>query len=233
MQDMHRDRLLLHVCQAGSLDMVEMLLDSGAISADGIYGQSMLARASISGRVDLVQTLSKARADPGKMVREFMPSSYPALSELEGINLLRGADDLPLVSAARNGHVHTVQLLLEARCDSQRKDFRGLTALHSAVEHGQLEITQLLLADGKDVNLKDARGDTPLIRAVDRAQTAVVKLLLAAGADQNLGDMQGRTALIQASKGGCVEVVRLLLEAGACTYLQDADGDTALMHACN
>ena len=54
--------------------------------------------------------------------------------------------------AARNGHCHTVRLLLDRGADVNIADEYGETALHWAAIHGHLDIVKMLIEHGADIN---------------------------------------------------------------------------------
>lgn len=118
--------------------------------------------------------------------------------------------ELPLTSAAENGHVEVVRMLLAIGAnpngDKERfppfpEVFLSRTALSRAAENGSLEIARMLLSAGADCNVSgphrypfigfDSCGqpyeDSALSQAVLSGDIAMVKLLLDAGADPDCG----------------------------------------------
>jgi microcompartment protein CcmK/EutM len=88
-----------------------------------------------------------------------------------------------IVSAAENGDLPKVKLLLAQGVDPDTKDLRwGFTALHSAAGTGNEELVILLLEEGAGVNASDVSGATPLHEAAKRGHLKVPTLLLAHGA---------------------------------------------------
>ncbi|CAI8025854.1 Ankyrin repeat domain-containing protein 29 [Geodia barretti] len=72
---------------------------------------------------------------------------------------------VPLMIAARMGHIKTVQRLLELGADVNCKEKLGPTALHFAAEDGHSEVVKLLLRAGA-TDTPDQDGK----RAVDKAR---------------------------------------------------------------
>jgi ankyrin repeat protein len=136
----------------------------------------------------------------------------------EGIDVngvLRNGD-MPLHTAASDGHVAIAKLLISNGADVTRQNWYGRTPLHEAVAwYGQVGVAELLLANGADVNVRDSNGATPLHAAVTRGDVVSIKFLLMNGArvdSQNgSGEMPLHTAIINSH----AEVVQLLLIHGA------------------
>ena len=143
--------------------------------------------------------------------------------------------ETPLLSAAFNGDLDIVRLLLEAGADKEKFDIDGQTALHNASEKGHLETVRLLLESGSNRDPCDNQGRTPLHLAFEGGHLEVARLLLDSGAKKEPCDSQGRTPLHLFAKGGHLEVmpfvlqvVRLLLEEGANRVPCDNQGRTPL-----
>ncbi|THX36906.1 hypothetical protein D6D10_06297 [Aureobasidium pullulans] len=128
--------------------------------------------------------------------------------------------DRALTAASNNGHVRTVQVLLEHGSDINAGlstmvcpvNFSG-TALRAASANGHLGVVQLLLGHGADVNID--RHGFALHAALSGAYTEVSLLLLKRGADTCAYDDNYGTALHAAVLGDDLTIVKLLLERGA------------------
>ncbi|KAF2135963.1 uncharacterized protein K452DRAFT_322730 [Aplosporella prunicola CBS 121167] len=64
----------------------------------------------------------------------------------------------PLNSAANNGHLETVKLLLEKGADLSVSNNDGWTPLNSAADSGHLEIVKFLLEKGADLSVSSNDG---------------------------------------------------------------------------
>ncbi len=83
-----------------------------------------------------------------------------------------------LCTAARDGDVEKVRLLLEAGSDVNKADSDSQTPLIWAARNGHAECAQLLLnTPGIDVNKADKNGFTPLLWATRNGHTECVQLL--------------------------------------------------------
>ena len=140
-----------------------------------------------------------------------------------------------LHSAAENGHLEVVRLLLEAGafCDQATTD-DGTTPLILAALEGHLEVARLLLEAGASCDKAATDdGSTALIQAAEDGHLEMVHLLLEAGAScDQAKTSDGTTPLIFAAQNGHLQVVRLLLLAGAsCDKARTSDEATALILA--
>ena len=133
-----------------------------------------------------------------------------------------------LHSAAENGHLDVVRMLLEAgsEVDAARPD--GFTALLVAAQHGHLEVARALLDAGADLNARDQYGGGALLLAAMSAHLDVVRTLLEAGCNVDAATDNGTTALDMAVQNGHLDVVRTLLEAGSNCDAGTESGATAL-----
>jgi ankyrin repeat protein len=100
----------------------------------------------------------------------------------------------PLMRAAQEGHLSTVQLLLTHQANVNIQNNVGITALMLAVQRGHVDICQLLIDHGANVNLQSERKSTALLIACKLGYVAMVKLLLIAGCNLDLLDRANLTA---------------------------------------
>eukprot|EP00435_Cladocopium_sp_Y103_P043297 s2143_g12.t1 len=124
-------------------------------------------------------------------------------------------DNIPIHAAAMGGHLQVLQLLLEARADTNAATVRGKTALECAMDcavergHFNFHVLKFLVESGAKANGYRLR------MAAFCGSLEAVQLFLEAGADKNYAPENHITALHIAAKRGCLEMVRLLAEAGA------------------
>jgi ankyrin repeat protein len=138
-----------------------------------------------------------------------------ALANGADVNVTNDFGDSPLVWAEREGHIETIQLLLDhgAKIDVVA-DNDGERILHRAVVNDHIEIVKLLLATGIDVDAKNKYGRTALHQAATFDRIAIAQLLLANNADVDAKNKYGMTVLYDAIKEGSVKMVELLLNHG-------------------
>jgi ankyrin repeat protein len=142
----------------------------------------------------------------------------------------------PLQSAAREGHLAVIELLLQEKANVNVVGENGRTALQAAAEGGHLAVVERLLQEEADVNAITAEyeGRTALQAAAEGGHLAVVERLLQEEADVNAAAAKydGRTALQAAAEGGHLAVVERLLQEKADVNAAAAyNGRTALQAA--
>ena len=141
--------------------------------------------------------------------------------------------DTPLVTAARNGDLPAVRMLLASRANVNEHARDGSTAILWAAYHSNLEMARALIAAGAAVNTPNHYGITPLLQASRSGDATLIAALLKAGADATATHPDGETPLMAASRTGYLDAVRLLLDAGANVNAADDayQQETALMWA--
>ncbi|MCJ1228142.1 Set3 complex subunit with deacetylase activity, meiotic-specific repressor of sporulation proteins [Toensbergia leucococca] len=105
-------------------------------------GRTWLARACATGEVETAALRLKERP--------------------EDLNVPDYAGNTPLQIASLEGNAKTVQILLDAACDTHCKNIDMETPLMDAVENGHLDVVNLLLRAGLDPRQSNAKGEEPL-----------------------------------------------------------------------
>ena len=156
------------------------------------------------------------------------------------INDVDHAGRTALITAAANGSVELVKVLLKVRdargnaSNVHLKDKSGSPALIRAVrwDRGRGVSAEAAAAAAAAKAAHEAAAIAPADGLEEAPELAMVKRLLAAGASVNVHDLEGKTALAWAAELGQAGMVELLRERGAELDKLDADGRTPLMHAC-
>lgn len=161
-----------------------------------------------------------------------MLKHYPSDIDMPDVN-----GRTPLMWAAWRGDIQSLDLLLNARGDTNRtdidrKDREGYSALARAAEAGHLDCVRRLLEAGTSVHITDGWGLQPIHHACGNKANwlAIVEELLKKGADPNAPSENG-TPLHEAANRGSLDTVKYLINSGADTDAQDSDGDTPAMVA--
>lgn len=141
-----------------------------------------------------------------------------------------------LQTAAAEGHMEIVELLLKRRADvnalTTNDNMSSGTALQAAVEAGNGDIVALLLEHGADPNLGGGSLTCPIIAAANNGEKEILDRLINAKADVNrLGGEYNSTPLTYAAMYLPQESLRSILDAGADINFADNDGDTPLILA--
>ncbi|KAI5782441.1 ankyrin repeat-containing domain protein [Pyronema domesticum] len=149
------------------------------------------------------------------------------------VNFKAGLDSsTPLCTAATEGHLGAVNLLLDdgAEADLDRDD--GCTPLYDAVVGDHLEMVKLLLERGADVNLKVGYGNRATLLAARFGRTEVLKVLLERDdVEIDSKNKDGWTPLSFAVYNARKDITERLLEKGADVNTQDRWGQTPLMRS--
>jgi ankyrin repeat protein len=141
--------------------------------------------------------------------------------------------ETPLMEAARQGNLATIQALLAGGADPKAQEVNGgQNALMWAVSQHHADVVDELIKQGADVNAHSKTGFTALMFAAQQGDADSARILLAAKANPNeVMPKTGATPLIIASAISQPEVVSLLLDNGADPNVKDANGFTSLHHA--
>jgi ankyrin repeat protein len=147
---------------------------------------------------------------------------------------INSADGWALQTAADQGHVDVVNLLLErganVNATTTNTHMPKCTALQAAVESGRGDIVDILLEHGADPNLGGGEFTHPIIAAASKGEEAIFKKLLEAKADVTVvGGEYNSTPLTYAAIYLPRDSISLLLDAGADINYADNEGDTALI----
>ena len=177
---------LMAAARAGKLAAVDALLAKGANpNARGARGQTALMWAVAQNHAEVVKRLLlggadvHARTETWSQMMAVPPHGLPEYNRM----IPHGADTA-LMFAAREGHLTSARLLVEAGANPSDRDAWGVSATTLAAFAGHGEIARYLLEKGADPN-NDAPGFTALHCAIMRRDEATVAALLARGADPN------------------------------------------------
>lgn len=134
-----------------------------------------------------------------------------------------------LISAATEGKITMMDVLLKAGADPNATDESGMTALRHVAWTGknQVNVTKRLIAAKADVNIAADDDWTPLIQVMyadPDVAVPVAQLLLQAGADASVVNNEGNTALMLAAKRGMPVLIPALVKAGADINARGRDG---------
>ncbi|KAL3063110.1 hypothetical protein OYC64_002819 [Pagothenia borchgrevinki] len=136
--------------------------------------------------------------------------------------------DTPLHLAARNGHLATVQSLLQSFDTRDEVNMEGETALYQAAEHGEEECALLLLEAGCDPNILTKANCSALHPVSEKGDTSVVQLLLDYKTHTDFQNQNLEAPLHLAVKNSHIPVIHCLLKAGCNVNVTDKRSQTAM-----
>lgn len=246
----------LHVASYfGLSDAVSVLLSSG-IDADveDCLQTTPLMYAAQEGHTDIVRTLLRAGANPGRIcgrnrtvlhrvclkntsqhiniVKQIVSSTKDISINAFDVNYGGGT---ALMHAVFTECEESVKLLLTRKdidVGLQKPNKPRNNALLIAVIYGCHELVETLLDDGRvSIESMNLSGQTALNLAASKGYLSIVELLLGRGANIDTGDMYEGPPLLRAIDNNRLECVRLLIERGVNYRFKDSLGRGAL-HAC-
>ncbi|VDI55515.1 Hypothetical predicted protein [Mytilus galloprovincialis] len=167
----------------------------------------------------------------------------------------------PLTAACREGHLRTVEILLDKGANINQTNKNGETPIYTACFGGHYSLVKLLIGKHADINKRNKYNRTPLyvsclsgheriahflideganvhqssdslIVAIHGGHDKIVKKLISKDCCLNSVDIKSKTALFIACEEGFTELVRLLIDNNADIYKVDSDGKTPLHAAC-
>ncbi len=211
----------------------EYLLTRTVNQPDGAH-QSMLHSAAKNGRVEIVELLIWAGANPNIADRENVTPLMRAVinNKLNVILPLIKAgsmltNEIPFLFSRDNSEA--LKTLHEAGAYIHETNHKGVTILMLSAEHGKVQFLQYLLQDAEPayINASRMRGNeicTALSLATEVKDMKATSLLLKAGAESG-------QLVINVAAQGVTQNLEHLIAAGADITARDPSGMTALMLA--
>ena len=135
----------------------------------------------------------------------------------------------PIMAAAVNGDLDTVEFLIDSTAQLHNKDLKDQSIIHLAAQHDQHDVIELILDHQRTerdfmVNENDQYDNTPLHVACQNGFLETVKVLVDHGADCDNKNEDERTPFHMAAASGHTEVVKYLLGVDK-TAVNDKDED--------
>jgi ankyrin repeat protein/L-ascorbate metabolism protein UlaG (beta-lactamase superfamily) len=206
-----RDLPLHTAATAGQVEIVRLLLDSGA-EIDGLDsdGSTPLHCAAVSRKPEVVRLLLSRGADVNRRDRN-------------------GAYGLSFAASA--GDSACIRMILDAGADMNLFTPQGTTLLHYACPRGTWWLVDRILAAGGDINRGNLEGVTPMHLVCQGRFPDRLEAMIARGANLAVADSDGFTPLHHACMFNRPEMARVLLEHGADANAMDDGGSTPLIWA--
>lgn len=154
--------------------------------------------------------VSAARGD--SILKEFGAADSRELTPLRLRRRQTAMQKGKVHTAATDGNLELLTLLLEEGEAADTPDARCQTPLHLAAKAGNVSAVCLLLSYGSNVDSEDVDGRTPLHAAVESGEVEVVAKLLTEGADSQTRErVRGRTPFHLATLADNAEILKVLL----------------------
>lgn len=205
-----------------------------------------LFKAVQDGDVSLVRDFCRAGAQVNAKWSENIPKIYPDRDHkgcvplfveeeeagVRGVCTCVRTEYSPLFSAAANGHIECVRVLLELGADINSEDNYGATPVWIAAQNGHFDCISLLCELGANVTTT-ARKDksSPLYAAAYMGHTHCIRLLHQLGCDLNSRDSAGRSPVLVAAKMNRPEAIKVMHELGADIHVCKFDGASPIYMA--
>jgi ankyrin repeat protein len=213
-------QMFLNAVKGGDLKTIDTLLSVGFNPNLSVHGYTPLWFAIQSNRVDIVELLLAAHADPNALVM-----TGPDLTEY-------GGNITPLKLAVLLDNQRIANKLISAGAQVDAKGPNGHTALYGAVRDCRLDLIRFLIQQGAEVNVRDSEGASPLDEAVWAGSIDAAAILLAHGARLNEPDSQtSATPINEAAFMGRTEVIQYLLQFHPDLGIPDKRGYSPLDNA--
>jgi ankyrin repeat protein len=218
---------LYWAAEKNDVEIAQLLIRAGAQpNARTRYGATPLTMASLNGNAALIELLLEAGADANTATAEgetvLMTAARTGIAPAVKTLLDHGADpnvkeayrgQSALMWAASEGHLLTVEALIQGGADIKSRSSQGWTALLFAARDGRMDVVRALLDAGADPNDslervtrggrgggggggQPTRGASALLLAVGSNHYELAAYLLDRGADPNSAN-EGWTALHQ------------------------------------
>ena len=137
----------------------------------------------------------------------------------------------PLMYAAQNGHLRTVEILIDSGANVNAIPYNGISALLGACVAGHVYVADTLILNGANVNTQNYNGVSSLMYAAAFDDLVMVDMLLFYKAKVDLKDDDGNTALHYSVYFDNLSVTEQLIRYGATIDQAENSGFTPLLIA--
>ena len=208
-------------CYLCDVKMADLLLKNNAnVNASQMSSSSDLMLTPLSAAIMGINQCTANREEGNKLVKMLIDCGAKVNGDSE--------NDHPLIIAAENNCLTTIDLLLGYGANVNWSRPNGSTALLEAAARGHEKIAKLLLKHGADMELQSEVGFTPLMAAVVEGKANIVRLLALNGANFHHVNRAGHMSLSLAVHQNYDEIVLTLITSGASVNKLDDDKHSSL-----
>lgn len=213
--DVSLDEMLSLACRQDKLDIVKLLIQSGA----------KVNHRNKAGNTPLLEACSQTHV----FVARFLLENGAEIDAPTETTL-----DSPLTWACTLGNTEIVEELLKQKANVEHRTKDGCTALMFACLAGHVEVAEKLLDNNAEINVEsDSNKDSPLTFACWKGHSDIVDLLLSRNANIEHRTKEGFSPLMFAALGGhTVVATKLLKEDAQVNTPSGSNNDIPLTSAC-
>jgi len=181
------ETILMIATRTGDADAVRALLEHGANpnTSEPQLQLTPLMMAAEAGYTEIVTDLIKRGSDiqvrtrTGATPARRLPCVAESGCGSHGVGIVRGGwpdkgiravipgNMSPLMFAAREGHVATARVLLDAGASINEVDKNDINPLFMAISNNHIDMARFLIERGANIHAKDWYGRTPLFAAIE------------------------------------------------------------------
>lgn len=198
----------------------ESALLHAAFHRDGELARYLLARGAdptVQAADGLTALVGAVEADNEALVETLLEHDVPTETAFSLTSIVPRP---PLITAADNGNIGIVRMLLEHAANVKAVTGMGTTALSAAVHNADTAMINLLLAYGAENDVAGFRGPVALDHAINSGQVEIARMLITNGADIDREQLFSDNRMEWAVERNDTAMIALLLELG-----MDPDGD--------
>ena len=215
----HGDYRLLGAAMSGDLRLAKRLIEEGADlnQTDSHNRYTPLAISADQGHESVVELLIAKGADLNKCCPLYH-AAWQGDARIVKILLEAGAEPnkfrlgrtpSPVLTAAREGHLEVVKLLVAYGSELGTEDGDNSPLLWAAA-YGHADVVDYLVTKGNHVDIATSAGVTPLYMAAMKGHSDVVRVLMKHGANPDHKTREGKTPRQIAEEKGYKKVLRIM-----------------------
>ena len=183
----------MHVAShGGHLGVVKLLLRRG-VDVDMLNKTNETAAdlASENDKTEVAKFIAEYKADGN--IRNKVRSSTLDTAQDRADEIGTDNENVSLHTAAEEGNIDIVRLLIERGAEVDSRDDAGHTPLHEASRSGHVEVARALIDYGADINARDRYQWTPIHTSANEGHDELLELFLERGVDIHARGDEGET----------------------------------------